>query len=107
VQQARQAEQLAGLQRAIEAKEATWQRLAGGQGRFGEAAARFEADLAELRAEKAQLQRERAQLLQVATPGAAATLTHPCLRLITPVYCSNPVAVPRGAMHRDILQHCS
>ena len=65
MQQAKQAEQLLALQRAIDAKEATWKRLEGGQGKFADLKARFDAELAQLQAQKDELQRERATLIRV------------------------------------------
>ena len=65
MQQAKQAEQLVALQRAIDAKEATWKRLEGGQGKFADLKARFDAELAQLQAQKDELQRERATLIRV------------------------------------------
>lgn len=67
MQQARQAEQLDALQKAIEAKEATWRRLNGGQGKFSEIKARFDQELAQLQTQRDELQAERTQLIQVRT----------------------------------------
>ena len=63
--QAKQAEQLEALQKAIEAKEATWKRLEGGQGKFADIKARFDSELANLQAQKDELQRERGSLIRV------------------------------------------
>lgn len=65
VQQAKREEQLAALQKVIEAKEATWQRLNGGQGKISEIKARFDAELAQLQAQRDELQAERSQLIRV------------------------------------------
>jgi chromosome segregation ATPase len=65
VQQARQADQLDALQKAIEAKEATWRRLNGGHGKFSEIKARFDRELGQLQAQRDELQAERAKLLKV------------------------------------------
>ncbi len=65
MQQAKQAEQLEALQKAIEAKEATWKRLEGGQGKFADIKARFDSELANLQAQKDELQRERGSLIRV------------------------------------------
>ena len=76
MQQAKQAEQLVALQRAIDAKEATWKRLEGGQGKFADLKARFDAELAQLQAQKDELQRERATLIRVrsSTPSGLCRL---------------------------------
>ena len=65
MQQAKQAEQLEALQKAIEVKEATWKRLEGGQGRFANIKARFDRELAQLQAQKDELERERGGLIRV------------------------------------------
>ena len=65
MQQAKQAEQLEALQKAIEAKEATWKRLDGGQGKFADIKARFDSELANLQAQRDELQRERGSLIRV------------------------------------------
>ena len=65
MQQAKQAEQLEALQKAIEVKEATWKRLEGGQGRFADIKARFDRELAQLQAQKDELERERGSLIRV------------------------------------------
>lgn len=64
MQQARQAEQLDALQKAIEAKEATWRRLNGGQGKFSEIKARFDQELAQLQTQRDELQAERTELIR-------------------------------------------
>ena len=75
MQQAKQAEQLEALQKAIEAKEATWKRLEGGQGKFADIKARFDSELANLQAQKDELQRERGSLIRVRpTVGTALAL---------------------------------
>lgn len=65
VQQAKREEQLAALQKAMEAKEATWQRLNGGQGKISQIKARFDQELAHLQAQRDELQAERSQLIRV------------------------------------------
>lgn len=65
LQQAKRADQMAALQKAIEKKEAVWQRLHGGHGRITEIKARFDEELALLKSQRDELQAERSQLIRV------------------------------------------
>ncbi len=65
LQQEKRKEQLEALEKAMLAKEATWQRLNGGQGKISEIKARFDQELRQLQDQRDELQAERSQLIRV------------------------------------------
>ncbi len=65
LQQEKRKEQLEALEKAIVAKETTWQRLNGGQGKINEIKARFDQELKQLQDQRDELQAERSQLIRV------------------------------------------
>ncbi|BDA42916.1 Kinesin-like protein KIN-4C [Coccomyxa sp. Obi] len=64
LQQEKRKEQLEALEKAMMAKEATWKRLNGGQGKISEIKARFDQELKQLQDQRDELQAERSQLIR-------------------------------------------
>lgn len=85
LQQEKRKEQLEALEKAIVAKEATWQRLNGGQGKISEIKARFDQELKQLQDQRDELQAERSQLIRVSQcrPCHQFMCMHRCLACLT------------------------